>query len=245
VKTIIYIIICLFICAIGRSAILLDGIDDQITLGNKASMNITGPITMMTWIKTSSTGYSYIIQAFGGSPFPGYGFGLNITTKGKYAYYNGTTVAWVECTSTTVTNGQWHHIAVSVSASGGVTNAFFYLDGVADGSPTTAFPSSFSGDRFIGSTGVTNLSATIMGMGIFDKALTANEINMIYKSRQAILPVIWRPVCYWPMINVPSGSTCNNQIILDLSANNNNGVGDDGAGNAGITSVAETILSYP
>ena len=45
--------------------------------------------------------------------------------------------------------------------------------------------------------------------------------------------------------NEPDGTSADGDSFLDKSSNANSCTGDDGAGNTGLTALAESVLSYP
>jgi RHS repeat-associated protein len=128
-------------------ALSFDGVDDYVSLPTASALNITGPISMSAWIKTTGTGFMHIVGGYNsaGSPWYGYGMCLGANTPGKVGYWSSNYGAWVESNST-VNDGNWHHVAVAVSG----TTATFYLDGAADGTASTQQPGSYSGVRAIG-----------------------------------------------------------------------------------------------
>lgn len=235
-------LICLIAVNTSKGAILFDGVDDVVNLPATAAHNITGPITIAAWVKTTVGSFQNVFRGYqDGSPFGGYALGIGNPTAGRIGYYNGTTTTWVAGGST-VTNGQWRFIAVSVTG----TTASFYLDGVADGTAVSAVPNSYSGVRSIGAESDFGgrFNGTIGEVILIDRALTATEIELIYKSRVTTIPMTWKPVGLWPLNNVPGGSSCDNLILLDLTGNGN-GVGDNGTNNTGLTAVSEILLSNP
>ena len=137
-------------------ALTYNGSTDYSALATNASLNITGPITMSTWIKTNSASLAVIFGGYGANPFPGYGLGINIVTTGKIGYWTPTTGSWVETTSNTYNDNNWHYVTVVVNGS----SLTFYKDGIPDGSPTGNNPTSYSGVRAIGSVSDATLKFT-------------------------------------------------------------------------------------
>lgn len=120
---------------------------DKVTLPNVAALNVNGPITMSTWIKTTTTNPKNIIQGYQGSgSFNGYGFSINQGTNGKFGYWGGTgSAAWINSNATTVNNGSWHLIAVTETG----TTLNLYLDGALDRTTTALQDDSYAGLRYI------------------------------------------------------------------------------------------------
>ena len=159
-------------------AMAFDGTNDYVTLPNNASLNITGPITMSAWIKTSFSGaYQYVISGLtGGSPYAGYG--LTISPDNKISYWSGAHAAWVDGSST-VNDNKWHHITAVESG----TTVRFYKDGVADGTASTQQPNSYSDVRKIGiftDNSQNPFKGSIDDVRIYNRALSADEIKRLY-----------------------------------------------------------------
>src|SRR3989344_1396932 len=159
-------------------AMAFDGTHDYVTLPNNASLNITGPITMSAWIKTSFSGaYQYVISGLtGGSPYAGYG--LTISPDNKISYWSGAHAAWVDGSST-VNDNKWHHITAVESG----TTVRFYKDGVADGTASTQQPNSYSDVRKIGiftDNSQNPFKGSIDDVRIYNRALSADEIKRLY-----------------------------------------------------------------
>lgn len=212
-----------------------------IHIGNVSQLDIAGPITMMTWIKTANAlPGRLIIDGFHPSTFVGYGFGVGYASGGKPSYYSSIQGAWVGA-NTAITNGIWHHIAVSVSG----TTATFYLDGAADGTPATKPSTNNTSPKLLlNDFGNVGINSTVMGIGIFNRALSANEISIIANSRSALVPLNFYPVGYWLLNDLPEGTSGDLKIFIDMSGYNGHGIGTNGPGGS-LVSVANPILTFP
>lgn len=163
--------------AIVDGGLDLDGGDDALLIPNSTSLNITGPITMTAWIKTGNTGDHIIggYQTSGG--FPGYGFSVGVGGGAILTYWSGAHGSWVDG-NTDVNDDEWHHAVVAVSG----TTAQFYLDGVADGSPTTEEPNTYSNTRALGArrNGSEGLNGLIDEVRIYNTAIHGMDILTDY-----------------------------------------------------------------
>jgi hypothetical protein len=163
------------------TAALFDASNDTAALPAAAALNLTGPITIVVWVKTTSTGAGTLLGGYqNGSPFAGYGVRLN---NGKLEYWSGTAFAWVGPTTPLLNDGLPHHAVVSVSG----TSAAFYVDGVPAGTHTTAQPNSYSGVRAIGSRagGAADFFGGTLGhLALYDRALTAADAADLYAAGQ-------------------------------------------------------------
>ena len=130
------------------NALEFDGVDDYVDCGNDSSLDITGEITIMMWAKVDA-------------PTERYGNFLNRFTKWRSdgytlrQYRNEGTVDFVTTTGGTdlqskiaVTDGSWHHIAVTMA--NGVKR--IYIDGAlkSEKAETGAIASAGEKNLFIG-----------------------------------------------------------------------------------------------
>ena len=133
---------------------------------NAAGLNITGPITVEAWIKTTSTAQQGIVERFNsygiGSVNGGYALRLEGGRLKFMTLKNGAEPTGTAVGATPVTLGVWHHVAGMYDG----TSVHVYLDGVLDGSGTaTAGPGSGGAETKIGtrgdSTGLTRFNGVI------------------------------------------------------------------------------------
>jgi hypothetical protein len=139
--------------------------------------------TVETWIKRSSTGFtslSYPDADLFGFGLHGYAFG--IWNNGKlYLTKVGVNNVTV---NTSITDTNWHHVAVTKSG----TTVVFYVDGLAypaAGAYTSIFEFS-SNAAAIGARGDSLLNSfhgAIDELSVYNRALTTNEIAAIYAAR--------------------------------------------------------------
>ena len=162
-------------------ALKFDGIDDFVDCGNDSSLDITGEITIMMWAKVDA-------------PTERYGNFLNRFTKWRSdgytlrQYRNEGTVDFVTTAGGTdlqskiaVTDGSWHHIAVTMA--NGVKR--IYIDGAlkSEKAETGAIASAGEKNLFIGKESAPNPAHWFKGIldevAVFSKALTDNDIKNI------------------------------------------------------------------
>ena len=120
----------------GASSAYFDGAGDYITTPASADFNFgTGDFTVECYIRLSATSAS--LQGIINHEFNG--FGLYVKTSGAIAFAQDN-VAEIGSSSTTITVGNWYHLAVSRSA--GISKLF--LDGVCEStvSDATSYSSS-------------------------------------------------------------------------------------------------------
>src|SRR5680860_225659 len=107
------------VAGIKATAFQYDGIDGSVVVGTAPI--IIGEISAEAWIKTSDTAHTLqpIFGFYGeNSPYPGWGMFYNVS--GNKLHYWAATGAWVDSTGT-ITDTNWHHVAVTVTSAGAVT----------------------------------------------------------------------------------------------------------------------------
>ena len=128
----------------------LDGVDDYVSVPHSTGLNITGAITVEAWVKYTSNGnYQNIVakECYGTTGCGGYA--LQITNAGKlrFVIYLGGSSFETVSGATTITQGEWHHVAGVFDG----TQRRVYLDGEQDGSVSdTSAPVSGTANLAIG-----------------------------------------------------------------------------------------------
>lgn len=156
------------------TAVTLNGSTGYIALPTNSLLDDTGPITIEAWVKTTSTdSHDNIWGGYKDGTWEGVGFRLlNGSTP---SYYSSATGNWTEASSGGVNDGNWHHLAVTVSG----TLVSFYIDGAAAGTATNAQPGSYSGVRAIGARSngsIEHLGGTIDEVAFYSTALSSTRI---------------------------------------------------------------------
>lgn len=163
---------------VGSGALSFDGANDWVEIASSASMNITGPITLAAWIKTTDSVNRTIVSGYKNSwPYSGYGLGMGLGTANRASYWSGAHGDWV-VSNDNINSGSWTHVAVSVSS----TTATFYVNGTASGTPTTAEPDSYTDVRRIGATrtGANDFNGQADEVRIYSRALSSSDITELY-----------------------------------------------------------------
>lgn len=158
---------------LGR-ALLFDGTDDIVSASGLPNAFFTASWTQTLWLKTTQTGNKVLtekgsnlafIQTVDGQIRAG-----TTTTAGDYYDTSG---------SPLVTDGNWHHIAVTYDATSNAINT--YIDGIRRGGGTTGNDVTSSATAYsIGArVGPSALFlGTIDEVKVFDSALTADQIKL-------------------------------------------------------------------
>ncbi|MBW7991154.1 MAG: LamG domain-containing protein [Planctomycetes bacterium] len=159
------------------AALEFDGSDDYVDCGNDPSLNINDKITVMAWVKTTSTAHGYFVSK--GTAWDetghyaiGQEYNVPLTFQLEIAGSGGT----VELDSNIAVNdGQWHHI-VGVYDDPDVK---VYVDGVEENTMTGAssLTDSTAGGLTIGQRSGGNIIGGIIDeVRIYNRALTEPEI---------------------------------------------------------------------
>ncbi len=161
----------------------LDGLDDAVVIGNPANLQLQS-FTIDAWIRRASTtqvtrnGSNGIFFTYGGN---GYAFGLH--SNGRLVI-SKVDVSEVASSLLGVTDTNLHHIAVTKSGS----TVVFYVDGVAETASSYDPGFSFTTRAAIGAQ-VDPIAGNFYGdideLEIFNRALSASEVQAIYTAAQS------------------------------------------------------------
>jgi hypothetical protein len=157
---------------------VFDGRGAAVQLGNPANLQLQD-FTIETWIKRGSTS----VASFNGNGLGiifGYnngGYDLLLNAAGTPALSQAGVYSLFA--SASITDLNFHHLAVSKSGS----NVVFYIDGVAYPAPAYNPGFIFNTSVSIGGIGNTyNFFGSVDELSIYNRALSANEIQGIYNA---------------------------------------------------------------
>lgn len=174
------------VLAIGKigQGLLFNGLNsgsgNYVTIPTSSSLDITGDITLATWVKTNAIGVLQgLIQQTDNTTWD---YQLDIQSSGALDFYSdqGTPTDTVS-TVIISADGQWHHVAVVRRG----TTVTFYMDGVAGYSATVS--GTFSTGRPVilgadntGGTARLTVDGLLDDVRIYNRALSADEIERLY-----------------------------------------------------------------
>jgi len=246
-KTIALILLLCFPCW-TFAGIDFDGTDDYVTVADDASLDVT-TISISVWIFWDDDGdvnegiVSHANNSLGSN---GWWFSISGSSANDIQFTFADTDFF---SSGAISTGEWTHLAVTYDGS----NVRFYKNGNADGVTASSASITNSADTFkigreynvYGTTAY--LNGQITDLAVWSAVLTAGEIELLADSKIKRMPLQIQPTNlngYWPMNDEPDGSSADGNTFIDQSGNGNNGTGDDGANNTGLTAKAEEVLSY-
>ena len=159
-------------------AITFDGLNDYVEMTGYKGILGSSAVTVTAWIRTSSTDTGAIIGW--GPNVSGQRFGFRVDVGRLRMEHHGGNIQG----DSTVNDGAWHHVAVTVRESATISHpeVILYLDGSDDTRPTTssiAFDLSDDQDVRIGSRPASNdrlFIGQIDDLRIYDRTLTQEEI---------------------------------------------------------------------
>jgi len=177
----------------GRSgsALVFDGVNDYVDLGNPPALQITGAMTLSAWVNPKSTLYNGRIISKGSGPGLR-GWSLNVENYNVFEFSvaanTNDAATWVDST-TQVPLNTWTHV-VGVFQPGAALR--IYINGVLSGSKTTAVPiTQFNPPvnvRIGGRNDGYSFDGIIDEVRVYDRALTAVEIQQLYADPSQTTP---------------------------------------------------------
>jgi hypothetical protein len=170
-----------------------DGSNDYVTAPHSSSLSISGPISIVAWIKLNSIpGASsvYIILAKDGTwSGTGTNYQLDVRYNGKIEFaFRGSDSSANEfiTNSAVVTDINWHFVTVTYDGS---TNPIIYVDGVTQAGSFISGSIKTLGTNtnplYIGASTGSALffNGTIDEVKIYNRALSASEISALYNAK--------------------------------------------------------------
>jgi len=226
-KTTSIILLCLFPCWIF-AGVDFDGTDDFVD----GTVSLSGSFSISMWA---------FIQSFtvGGAVLSGESvtWFMQIGGSNKLQFSNAV--------GTAPSLNTWIHLAGTFNSSD--NNNKLYVDGT--NTATVAISIVSTTDFNIGKRGDgVFLNCIVTDVAIWTTVLTDAEISLLADSKIKRIPLQIQSsslVVYLPLDDEEDGSSSDGDTFRDLSGNGNNGTGDDGANNTGLTAKAEEVLSYP
>lgn len=262
------ILLFLIICFPVYGAVDFDGTDDLINMGDIPALDDSTSVSCFAWVWNDNLTQDHHIF---GQKFQAAGNDSGIDWKeddvGSASARTNTYTIFIEETagagdSTTVIEGAtnaaqanvWQSVAFTAT-TGSSTGLHLYINGAEDAnSPaSTSALGNLGGDNsdFTAGTdpdGDGARNGRIGEIACWSSVLTASEILNIHNAKIKRYMLQVQPSNlqgYWSLDDVSEGLSGDGATFRDLTSNNNDGVGDNGANNSGLTGLAEQILTYP
>jgi chitodextrinase len=120
----------------ASNSLSLDGNQSYARAANSSSLNITGPLTVEAWVKTSSGSSADLVERMcsGTCSEGGYVLRLSSGRPQFYIYQNSSHYSYVS-SSSSIADGTWHHVAGIYDGS----QLWLRVDGVQKDSTTAAY----------------------------------------------------------------------------------------------------------
>ena len=157
----------------SKRSFAFDGIDDKIELGNPTDLQITGAFSFSCWVNTTSTNYEGIY--FKGNSVALSDIYIRRQNNGTVRFFINN-VSKNVTSSTTVNDGNWHHIMCVYVPS---TSMTIYIDGSQDAQNTTTIPVSINnnyGNISIGEGGGQFFNGKIDEASIFNTVVDIADV---------------------------------------------------------------------
>jgi len=223
-------------CAIG-GCYDFDGVNDRVVVDDHWSVNVTGNLTLMAWIKFAHMGqkstFPYILSKENSVSTKRVGYGIQFGNTSKKI----TCENWLDNSNKNVQSAkadwvkdQWYHITCTYDRNGGTNNYKLYVNGVLDAQATQDFNvgnntfqitlgerTSNGGNNFWGSIDDVYVSRNILTIDEI-KWFAFNKTSTGLHSDRTTLNDIWQ-ACVTPNDLIDDGKTeCSrNLTIIDFN----------------------------
>lgn len=167
-----------------NQAVSLNGSTQYIDAGNGTDVQITGNMTVASWVYINSTGSYQFISKDGDTG--GRAFAFDCVSNDLRFYINGGSSNNLVDTGVTITNSTWTHIAATYSTNGTHGTITVYINGSSVGSGSSADPSmptatadlDFGRRVYAGFNGY--LNGKMDDVRVYNRALTATDIAALF-----------------------------------------------------------------
>ena len=216
----------------NTKSILLDGVDEFVTMGDVLDISNDGTqaFSFSCWFKTTDTATQVLIgKQLNTSPFNGYVISLK---SNKINFFLGTTSANARVqgsspTLSSITDNNWHHVAVTYDGSQAISGFKIYFDNISQ-SITTTFNNTPTGVAsaahfMLGARGTTSSKSLFLDGGLdeasyFTSELSASDVNTIYGTGVPNDISSLNPVGWWRC-----GDDDTSPTLTDNGSGGNNG----------------------
>lgn len=224
-----------------------DGLEDSINCGSAAALDDLAAFTYVVWIYPTSIteADSHLLTKIG--------TGVKVfalTTNGRFYFYmdRATTDLHIRSVDGSIAINTPQCIAVTWDGS----TAKLYVNGVEPSYATNiqgagAIVTDATGNFSIGlypSVSVDGFAGIVADFRVYNAALSASILLRIASARLKYYSESGNLIAYWPLDDGVDGASGDAVTYRDR-VGTNNGTGDNGANNTGLTNRASSFLSYP
>lgn len=150
----------------------------SVSLGNPAQLQAS-TITIQAWVNTSTSQTAATVGKNNA-------WALRMTTTGT-AIYDYTSAGNVCTTSTSLSDGSWHHLVAVIDS--GVTNGTkLFIDGVQQATCTVTVVNQSSSVSIAGVSGTAQFNGSIDQVKLLDRTLNAAEVAAEYSAQNSGVP---------------------------------------------------------
>jgi len=168
-------------------ALKFDGTNDYVNVAHASSIDMTGPFTVSTFARfdslSSPNGWEAGLVAKGATETEWARYALAFSgNDGSIFLYSGDGYSPQSITSTQkVVVARWYHL-VGLLRGTGANQAEIWIDGVKTGEGTLNYPSSHSGDLYIGRWRAPdfNFNGRLDDVRLYDYAISSNDVAALY-----------------------------------------------------------------
>lgn len=174
------------------NAIGFDGLNDRVVVGYSSDLQISGDLTLETWVNFDGVAEDHMLLSFGRSGedesrnyLYSFRFNSDKTLLFFWEYGAGVNQSVTSSASANINAGEWHHLAVVRDAL--AKTVTFYLDGSQLGAVQTYTNNATGGSAAslciacdVSDPSVNSLDGEMDEVRIWNKALAGTEINTIY-----------------------------------------------------------------
>jgi hypothetical protein len=218
-----------------KSSLDFDGGNDYIDISSSAATTFNN-LSFSGWLNWDGSQYSSV---FSFSPINGQdtgtGFVIEVRAGGEVRVgYAGQ--SWGVIVSSAITASTWTHIAVTLSATGGV---ILYKNGVSIGTNTATpgapiYKTAFIGARAYGSTppplSGQYFGGTLSNIALWNTTLIASQITTLYNNGTPESSISHSPIAWYKLNNLTTG--------IQDSVGSNNGTNNGAIEYAGFVNVS-------
>lgn len=227
------------------AGINFDGTDDCVMIADSDSLDSTDDWTVSCWCYPHAWN-----NAYGPLCYKDGNWGIrryNSTSNLQGMWWNGTVIRHGVITLPPVNTST--NVILTIS-NNDISN--IYYNGIAQNPVIQTWLSearNLTHSFVIGQEPIANekYDGEITEVAVWNCTLGLADIALLSSSKIKGMPLQIQPANlkgYWPMNDVSSDMSADEDTVRDLSGNSNNGTGIDGANNTGLTWTGESILSY-